>query len=442
MPSAAPKSWIAVREQRGEPFFEALWRHEGKLVKRRIGPAWLERDKDGWRRRRRRVPEGSFDQPAAYVEAARLAAEYAADVVDRHRMVQERRSSVTFREVAQAYLVWLADVKAAKPSTLADYRYTLSEPGVPHKRGGGVSSGHIMASLGDMRASEITVQDVDRMLATVERKGNKEHAGEQQTGRRPTARLVNKHRAVVSSVFGFGMKDSTFALARNPAAATDKRKEAHRAALLFYTPEEVERLARAMAAGEHRAPARPAESDEDRREDSQDGEIVRVAAYTGLRMGELLALRWRDVDFKGSALTVARALSVGVESATKSGKVRRVPLPSQAAQALERLKQRQDFIGPNDLVFCSTLGRSVNGSALRRRFKRAQDATGIRRLRFHDLRHTYGSLLAAGGVDLVTIQAAMGHSALATTSRYLHARPATEQAEAFTKVFALNTSPC
>ena len=56
-------------------------------------------------------------------------------------------------------------------------------------------------------------------------------------------------------------------------------------------------------------------------------------------------------------------------------------------------------------------------------------------LRFHDLRHTYGSLLAAAGVDLVTIQSAMGHSALATTGRYLHAKPATEIAEVFTRAF-------
>jgi integrase len=59
----------------------------------------------------------------------------------------------------------------------------------------------------------------------------------------------------------------------------------------------------------------------------------------------------------------------------------------------------------------------------------------LRPLRFHDLRHTYGSLLAAAGVDLVTIQSAMGHSALATTGRYLHAKPATEIAEVFTRAF-------
>jgi integrase len=60
----------------------------------------------------------------------------------------------------------------------------------------------------------------------------------------------------------------------------------------------------------------------------------------------------------------------------------------------------------------------------------------VRPLRFHDLRHTFGSLLAMRGIDVVTIQKAMGHSARGTTSRYLHARPASEQAQAFSAAFA------
>jgi len=111
-------------------------------------------------------------------------------------------------------------------------------------------------------------------------------------------------------------------------------------------------------------------------------------------------------------------------------------LPDQAAAALEHLSRREDYTAPGELAFCNVSGRPLDGSALRRRFKRARDAAGLRSLRFHELRHTYGSLLAAGGVDLVTIQAAMGHSALSTTSRYLHARPASEQAAVFTEIFS------
>jgi integrase len=57
-------------------------------------------------------------------------------------------------------------------------------------------------------------------------------------------------------------------------------------------------------------------------------------------------------------------------------------------------------------------------------------------LRFHDLRHTYGSLLVAGGIDLPSVKAAMGHSRITTTERYLHARPAAELADRFTRALA------
>jgi integrase len=244
---------------------------------------------------------------------------------------------------------------------------------------------------------------------------------------------VNKYRAVIVSIFNYGARANTFGLRDNPAVATDRRREPDRSTLVFYSPEEIEALAQALSDGAHRESTKRASLEI--AEDAQDAELVRVAAYAGLRLGELLALRWRDVDFPGHALTISRAISTGTESSTKSGRVRRVPLPDQAATALDRLSQRGDYISGEDRVFCNVLGRTLDGSALRRRFKRARDTVGLRALRFHDLRHTYGSLLAAGGVDLVTIQAAMGHSAFATTGRYLHARPASEQAALFTRVF-------
>jgi integrase len=426
-----PAASLVVRESRGGPFYEAFWRLNGKLVKRRVGPAWLERDAGAgeWRPRRGRVAEGFYDERRAHVAAAQLVAAHVKDWDDRERMERERRiRGVTFREVAHGYLRWLADVKGAKPSTLADYAYILAEPGVAYKRREGESAGHIMAALGDLPAAAVSVRDVEAMLASL-------------TATKTSARSVNKHRAIVSAVYGYGMKDAAYGLPANPAAAADKRRERRPGVLAFYTPEEVEALARALAEGLHRDPTRPAVGEQERAEDRQDAEIVRVAAYAGLRQGELLALRWRDVDFTRHALTVARAMSAGIESSTKSGRVRRVPLPEQAAAALNRLSRRANYTGRDELVFCNAFGRALNASALRRRFKRARDAAKLRRLRFHDLRHTYGSLLAAAGVDLVTIQSAMGHAALTTTSRYLHARPANEQAEVFTRAFATQVEP-
>ncbi len=358
-------------------------------------------------------------------------AEYVADAADRERVEQERLTrGVTFREVAHAYMRWLADVAGAKPSTLRDRETVLGEAGVPRKRGEGKTLGHVMAALGDRPATKITTREIDELLATISATG-------------ASAATVNKYRSAVSAVFSHGCKPSTFALPANPVVGADKRREPAQAPLVFYAPEEVEAIARALADGRHRDPAFPAVNDGERvarqAEDQQDAEMVRVAAYAGLRQGELLALRWRDVDFAGSALTIARAMSAGVESSTKSGRVRRVPLADQAAAALDQMSRREHFTSPDDLVFCNVFGGPLDGSALRRRFKRAQVAVGARPLRFHDLRHTFGSLLAARGVDVVTIQKAMGHSALSTTSRYLHARPASEQAHAFTTAFMPGT---
>jgi integrase len=78
-----------------------------------------------------------------------------------------------------------------------------------------------------------------------------------------------------------------------------------------------------------------------------------------------------------------------------------VPLPDQAAAALDRLSRRPVYIGPDEYVFCNRFGRWLDPSALRRRYERARDAAELPPLRFHDLRHTYGSLLVAGSIDLV-----------------------------------------
>ncbi len=86
-------------------------------------------------------------------------------------------------------------------------------------------------------------------------------------------------------------------------------------------------------------------------ESEQDGALFLTAAFTGLRLGELIALRWRDVDFAGSLVRVRASWSVGALTTPKSGKVRSVPLAPEVAQALAKLSQRELFTGEDDLVF-------------------------------------------------------------------------------------------
>ena len=99
-----------------------------------------------------------------------------------------------------------------------------------------------------------------------------------------------------------------------------------------------------------------------------------------------------------------------------------MPLATPPAAELARLADRRWFTSPDDLVFCSALGDHLDPSALRRRLRRAQDAAGLRPLRFHDLRHSFGSLVVRE-VDTATLKAWMGHAKLTTTERYLHAKP-------------------
>lgn len=134
MPTPEPSASIIIREHRGQPFYEAKFRHGGRQVKRRIGPAWLERDPEtgGWRKHRGRVAEDAYDERAAHVAAAKLVSEYVEQATHIERIERERRSQgATFREVAHAYLCWLEDVRGAKPSTLAGHRARRSPSRAP-----------------------------------------------------------------------------------------------------------------------------------------------------------------------------------------------------------------------------------------------------------------------------------------------------------------------
>ncbi len=86
-------------------------------------------------------------------------------------------------------------------------------------------------------------------------------------------------------------------------------------------------------------------------------------------MGELLALRWRDVDFAGSVVRVRASYYAGHLTTPKSGKVRAVPLAPDVASALAQLGRRENWVGDDDLVFAGEAGGYLDGSALRRRYK-------------------------------------------------------------------------
>jgi hypothetical protein len=156
-----PTGALVVAGSANRPAYEAKWRRAGRQVKRRIGPAWLERatDDSGWVMRRGRVPEGYFDEKRATVRMAELIAEHEEEERAIEAGERERHErGVTFRELAAEWLEHLQHERGAKPSTLGDYRYMLAEPGAPHRRGKGKSPGVLMAAFGDRPAAKITTR--------------------------------------------------------------------------------------------------------------------------------------------------------------------------------------------------------------------------------------------------------------------------------------------
>ena len=99
----------------------------------------------------------------------------------------------------------------------------------------------------------------------------------------------------------------------------------------------------------------------------------------------------------------------------KSGKVRSVPMAPDVAAALAPLGRRGHWTGDDDLVFVGDLGGYLDGSALRRRYDRRCEGAGLRPLRFHDLRHTFGTRMIAKA-DIRRVQEWMGHADVQTTN--------------------------
>src|SRR4051794_38580959 len=343
---AAFNGALVVREHRGRLFYEAKWRDSrGRQVKRRVGPAWLEGDAaGGWRRRGGRVPDGRFDEKAAIVEMRRLI-----DAREEELAAEPPPATVTFDEAAADWLHHVEHVDGIKPSTLQSYRYMLRPPNAPsRKRGRRKAGGRVLAEFGGQSLASITTTQVERWLARLD---------EQPISKR----TVNIHRQLVCSILEHATRNpERYGIEVNVARATSKRREADPAVLDFYEPEEVAALARAARAGAHRDPSRPAvsdaERDERRRADDQDAALFMVAAFTGLRMGELLELRWRYVSCDREPAPVGAPGRGGEVPSHKWRKPPSVPPATPPAAELARLGDRRWFTSPDDLVFCSTLG--------------------------------------------------------------------------------------
>ncbi|MEO8967568.1 MAG: tyrosine-type recombinase/integrase [Solirubrobacteraceae bacterium] len=360
-------------------------------VERARGPVWYAKYRlpDGRQVQKKLGPAWTGRRrPANGHFTKRTAEDWLDSVLDQARrgtlpgMVQ---TGVTFADAAVEWLRYIEHDRGRKPSTVSGYRSIVGSELLPR--------------FGELAIESITSSMIESWQASMS-----------QAASTRTKALVLMH-----GIFQRARK--VWALPANPVADVEKPPVTRSGDLQVFSPEEVWALVRAAGS-------------------EADGALYLTAAFTGLRMGELLALRWRDVDFAGSAVRVRASYYAGNLTTPKSGKVRAVPLAPDVASALAQLGQRRDWVGDDDLVFAGEAGSYLDGSALRRRYKAALAVCGLRPLRFHDMRHTFGTRMITKA-DIRRVQEWMGHADIQTTMRYLHYAPGAEDAALVAEAFAV-----
>jgi integrase len=146
--------------------------------------------------------------------------------------------------------------------------------------------------------------------------------------------------------------------------------------------------------------------------------LLLVAVRTGLRLGELRALRWVDVDLARARLVVRRAASRAIVGTPKSGKPREVDLCDEARDALKAHRHLR-----SELVFCAEAGRMLSREELKWPLWSACRRAGLERIGWHVLRHTFASHLVQRGAPMRAVQELLGHGDLKMTLRYAHLSP-------------------
>jgi integrase len=298
---------------------------------------------------------------------------------------QPIRERLDIKEAGERYIDRLESL-GRKKTTISDYRSTLRV--------------HLVPFFGDRSLERIDVQFVEALVAAKQREGK-------------APKSISNYVGLLYSIFAYAEKRGW--ARSNPVALADKpRTEPREADIRYLEIEELEALIRATP-------------------DDELGRVERVlyrtAAMTGLRRGELLALRWRDVDWSNGLIRVRRNYTRGEFGTPKSRRSSRaVPLADVVAGELERRFQESQFKGDDDLVFAHPLlGSVLDASKLRKRFQKAVQRAELRPVRFHDLRHTFGTRMAAAGAPMRAIQEWMGHRDSRTTSLYAHYAPDSSQ---------------
>jgi integrase len=324
---------------------------------------------------------------------------------------RRRPGALTIGELAEAYIAHAREHRGLKEgTTLKDYD--------------SIARIHLVPFFGDRVIQRIDAALIERFATHLRTK-----KGQGRRGGKPLSpKSVANYLGTLSTLLNFAVRKKW--LASSPMSAVDlpahkviEQGDTPIADLRFLEPHEVKRLVEAAGEGAYHA---------------LDRALYTMAAYTGLRQGELLGLRWGRVDFERSVVHVLEGVTRGRRSSPKGKRRRAVPLAPTAAAALMELRAASSWTGDEDTVFATpSTGNPMARASFMDRYRVALECAGlVATFSFHDLRHTFGTTMARQGVPVGTIQAWMGHADLATTQLYMHYAPQSHDAAMIDAAFA------
>jgi len=261
-----------------------------------------------------------------------------------------------------------------------------------------IAERHLIPALGHTLLKQLTPQAIQAYYG--------------QACEKLSARTVHKHHRLLKQSLKYGVRQGY--LGRNPCDLVDTPSWKPRP-MRTLTPEELEGLLE-VASSNRFYP------------------VIYTAVSTGLRQAELLGLRWRDIDLDLQSISVCQVLYKhrGIcefkEPKTSHSK-RRVSMTAKLADYLSEYKGERESLSlhlgrllkPDDLVFSNGEGKPIDPYVLSHNFARIVKQVGLRNMRFHDLRHTFASLMLLMGAKPKVISEALGHSSVAfTMDTYSH----------------------
>ena len=277
---------------------------------------------------------------------------------------------------------------------------------------------HITPNIGDLPLEKLTTMDLQKLYRKLLTKGRVERKEAENQPKGLSAKTVRNINQVISSAMDFAVAQKI--IPENPCKAVALPKVEHKEMQTIPAEQLQAFLQEAKATGVY--------------------EMYYIELATGLRRGELLGLKWTDIDWKNGIIKVRRQV------ARVDGQIVEAPLKTKnsyravtiSQQAIEVLKQQKEKTN-DQYVFPSPNGGPISPDSVNNMLKRVLARAGIPKVRFHDLRHTFATIALQNGVDIKTVSGMLGHfSAGFTLDTYAHVTTAAQKEAADTIGNVLN----